>query len=516
MSENEHNLNQNFRFFSFSKYTVFLIIIIGISLLIRFYYFPTEVPLNVDALYYFWYSSDIYQIGELPKDWSPKNNGWPIFVSFFFTILDSKDVFALMQFQRILTVVISVLITIPVYFLCKKFVANKFAIIGASLVAFDPRLMINSFLGVTDPLYLLLISTSLTLFLYSNKKTVYISFIVVSLATTIRGEGVFFIILLIIMFFVKYRKEKFKIIFRYVLILGILMMVILPISLYRIEVTNSDGIILRSFEGGKVIASRMINNSQDDNSNKVILGFEILIKYFVWVLIPNFIIFIPLGFFLIFKNRNFEKNTIILSIGIMLLPAFYAYNVPAMDTRYLYVLYPMFSVLSVLSIEKITSKINRSNIIIIVIISTIIISSILFYDHKKIDYEHEKESFQIMNKISTIIKGVNDLNHESTYFVTSETIRQWPELYKQMKFKQTIISSDNYNSLEKYLTDSKNKGLTHIIIDGKEERPEFLRQIFLNEENYVFLEKVYDSKLDGYDYHVKVFKINYSFFDKNK
>ena len=60
------------------------------------------------------------------------------------------------------------LTTIPVYYLCKNFVARKIAIIGASLIAFDPRLIINSFLGITDPLNLLLISISLVLFLSNN------------------------------------------------------------------------------------------------------------------------------------------------------------------------------------------------------------------------------------------------------------------------------------------------------------------------------------------------------------
>ena len=123
-----------------------------------------------------------------------------------------------MQIQRLLSVVISVLITIPVYFLCKKFVARKFAIIGASLVVFDPRLMINSFLGVTDPLYLLLIATSLTLFLYSNKKLVYVSFVLVSLAALVRAEGLAFFVVLSVMFFIRYRKENYKVFVKYLLV----------------------------------------------------------------------------------------------------------------------------------------------------------------------------------------------------------------------------------------------------------------------------------------------------------
>ena len=93
MQENQPNSITNFRFFSFSKYTIALLTVIGISFIIRFYFFPTQVPLNLDALYYFWYSSDIHQIGGLPNDWSPLNNGWPIFVSLFFSVFDIEDMY---------------------------------------------------------------------------------------------------------------------------------------------------------------------------------------------------------------------------------------------------------------------------------------------------------------------------------------------------------------------------------------------------------------------------------------
>lgn len=113
----------------------------------------------------------------------------------------------------------------------------------------------------------------------------------------------------------------------------------------------------------------------------------------------------------------------------MSIPALYAYTVPALDTRYLYTLFPMFSVLAVLSIDRIIWKLDKSNIIIVIIVSAIIISSVLFYDYKKIDYEHEKEAFEIMNKISTIINGTNVLYPESSYFVTSQTIQVAINIY---------------------------------------------------------------------------------------
>jgi len=201
----------------------------------------------------------------------------------------------------------------------------------------------------------------------------------------------------------------------------------------------------------------------------------------------------------------------------MSIPALYAYTVPALDTRYLYTLFPMFSVLAVLSIDRIIWKLDKSNIIIVIIVSAIIISSVLFYDYKKIDYEHEKEAFEIMNKISTIINGTNVLYPESSYFVTSQTIQQWPSTYTERglftKFDIIVIPTDNFNSLEDYIMKFKDKGLTHIMIDDDEDRQTFLKEVFVNEKNFGYLNKIYDSKWDEFAYHVKIFEINYEYFN---
>ncbi|MGY5146770.1 MAG: ArnT family glycosyltransferase [Candidatus Nitrosopumilus sp. bin_7KS] len=517
MQGKQPNLRTNSRIFSFSKYFLILLSIIGISLIIRVYFFPTQIPLTADALYYFWYSSDIYQIGKLPNDWIPNNIGWPIFVSIFFTIFDSKDVFTLMQTQRIVSVLISVLIIIPTYFLCKNFVERKFAIIGAAFVAFDPRIMINSFLGIGDPLYILLITTSLVSFFSSNKKVHYLSFVLVSLSILIRAEGLAFFMVLSIMFLIKHRKEKIDVIKKYLGILGILLAIVLPVSVYQIEINGNDGIFMRNFGSGERLVSNLTNNDSTENSNNNFLnGLELFGKYLIWIMIPNFIIFMPLGLYLIFKDRDFKKLTIILSLGLMSIPALYAYTIPAPDTRYLYVLFPIFSVLAVLSIERIIGKLNKSNFIIVIIISAIIFSSVLFYDYKKIDYDHERESFEIMKEISKNVEGINVLSTESRYLNSIQTMSQWPSPYSEINLYFFIVMDENEDSLRNFISNSKEKGLTHIMTDGKEKRSEILRELFFDEMKYPYLKKIYDSKDNGFEYQVKVFKIDYKLFNSLK
>ena len=47
---------------------------------------------------------------------------------------------------------------------------------GSALFAFEPHLIQNSLLGLTEPLYIFLVISSLVLFLSKNKKLTYVSY----------------------------------------------------------------------------------------------------------------------------------------------------------------------------------------------------------------------------------------------------------------------------------------------------------------------------------------------------
>ena len=67
--------------------------------------------------------------------------------------------------------------------------------------------------------------------------------------------------------------------------------------------------------------------------------------------------------------------------------------------------------------------------------------------------------------------------------------------------------------MEKYIELSREKGLTHLIVDDNEKRPDFLKDVFYHEEKYPYLIKTFDSQENGYKYHVKIFKIDYGKFE---
>ena len=104
LSDNNKELSSFFTLFS--KPIVFLSIIGIISIVIRLFYFPSDIPLVHDALNYFWYSIDLSITGEFPrvnpdipttKLFQYPNNGWPIFVSVFFSLTDSSNFIELMN-----------------------------------------------------------------------------------------------------------------------------------------------------------------------------------------------------------------------------------------------------------------------------------------------------------------------------------------------------------------------------------------------------------------------------------
>ena len=84
--------------------------------------------------------------------------------------------------------------------------------------------------------------------------------------------------------------------------------------------------------------------------------------------------------------------------------------------------------------------------------------------------------------------------------------------YKLFKRKTQVISTSNYENLENFISDSR-KDLTHLIVDENPDLPEFLQDVYYNEEKYVYLIKEFDSKEMGFEHHIKLFKINFQKFD---
>jgi len=185
------------------------LILVGITgFFLRALIFPHEIPIILDGLFYFWFAYDTSTLGHLPTSYYIENDGWPIFLSFFFRIFHFDSFFDYITLQRSITILLSLATSVFVYLLCRKFFDEKYALIGVIIFVLEPRIIQNSVLGITEPLYLLLVTCSLVLFFSSNKKLIFLAFGFVSLATIVRAEALFLFIAFTILYFVRFRTDK--------------------------------------------------------------------------------------------------------------------------------------------------------------------------------------------------------------------------------------------------------------------------------------------------------------------
>jgi len=310
---------------------------------------------------------------------------------------------------------------------------------------------------------------------------------------------------LAIMFYVNYRKERLAIaksVFAILIFIG----TILPMTIFRIKSYGQDSLTSR-ISGG--VNGVLINSSVGrDSLTHFMAPIVHIVEFTGWSLIPILIFLAPAGIFLMLRKKSPENIAIIVIIISMSLPVIYEFSY-LQDTRYIYPLFPIFCILSVFTIKRLGTKFKNQNIFLVLIIGGIILSSSIFLDIKKYDYEHQNESFAIAHNITSIAKGVNDYYPEDSYIRPAEIPAKWPVLSSDIPSAISIIPTQGFDSLERYIEFSKNKGLTHLVVDGAKNRPPFMNEVFYHEERYPYLIKVFDSWDHGYKYHVKIYKIDY-------
>jgi hypothetical protein len=365
------------------------------------------------------------------------------------------------------------------------------------------------------------------------------------IATCFRPEGLFLFFGISVMFFIKFRKDR-KVFLKYLLGLILFILVITPISFHQIEVGVYEPIAIKPytiinslFESNENI-NRNVETQQILENNSIITSVETFSKYFIWILIPMFIILVPPGFIIFLKNMNIEKITIII-VGIFLsIPAFYAYSFPLLETKYIYFLIPIFCILSTFSLKYFIKRISREKIIFPICFIGIVFACFFFID-SQFDFKHDRESSMIAQFIVTNTKVVNDYYPESTYIWGYDVPEKWNDyknFYENMNRIYVSIQAEsrgldeihgselrnprmihvqtpnNFSSLNSFLNNPEKDKISHLVVDGRSDRNEFLNDIFYNEEKYEFLEKIFDSKNRNFEYNVKIFEVNYDDFKR--
>ena len=493
---------------------VILAFIAIIGIIFRLIFLPFNLPVLYDGLGYFWYGIDMSIVSQFPLGHDITNNLWPSILGIMFSSINSENFLDYSNAQRILSSIISVMTIIPIFFLCNRFFDKKLALLGSSLFILDPRVIHNSILGITEPLFLLVGITTIFLFLSENKKIIYVSFATAAIFSLVRYEGILIIIPMTAIFWFRFRKER-KMIIKYLIAIVIFILVLTPMAIIKEQTMGYDGLISHVGSGVQVaVTNNELNENVDQRMFFPLLGITNLVKYLGWILVPNLILFLPIGMILFLKKRDIKKNTLLLIGIISLIPAFYAYSRGILDTRYLLIIYPILIIFSLYAINWIGEKTHRRDLIIVIVFVGITISSIAFLDIK-MDNEHEIEAFEIALKNTPQLSVINSYETESTHYRSAVIgeMKEFPILSNEVNRKISILSTNDVNTIEDFLITNEEEKLKHIIIDNAAERPEFLKEVFTNDEKFPYLKKIYDSKTDGYNYHLKIFEIDYNQFN---
>jgi len=525
--DNSNKSKQNILSY-FNNIWVILAVICTVGFLLRVIWIQHELPLTADSSGYFWYAIETSITGSFPNaecGWSCTfpNTGWSSFISIFFMIFSFDNYLDYMNLQKYLGVIMSVITIIPMYYLSKVFIEKKYAMIATLLFAFNPRIIENSILGITEPIYIFAIVLMLYTFFQHGKNYPYITFGIIGIISIIRYEGLILFVPISLLYFYRFKFSK-KIILKYVIAITVFLLIVIPWGMIKIDLTGSDGIISH-VSAGPIYYSNVMKDNQDPNEviiNFLKTGITNMVKFFGLATLPLLTFLIPLGIYTMISKGKLSNFLILFSIVLVLLiPAFYAYSRNFQEVRYFLIIFPIFCIFSSFFIKKLTEKIKYKKSFLILFIGIIIASTIGFIEYKNVDKANQVEVFEFSKVVYSTVSITNYFPHaEYLDSMRMGSLEEFPILRNDLPTGIPILYSDysiKYDNIEEFIEKNRINGLTHIIVDKGNSRTDIFDDIFLNEEKYMYLTKTFDTFDNGYkDYHAKIFEIDYNEFYKLK
>ena len=157
----------------------------------------------------------------------------------------------------------------------------------------------------------------------------------------------------------------------------------------RIETLGYDGLLSNIVAGPKYIESTVSSDealwdnlkmSQASGIEKTFYfiqnGVQNLVRNLTISLIPTFSFLAPIGIFFLCRKLDYKKITLIITLVVFLLPAFYAYSRDFQEFKYLFILFPIFSVVSMFTLRRIFIRNNESSKIFVVFLIGFLIFSV--------------------------------------------------------------------------------------------------------------------------------------------
>jgi len=518
---------------------ILLIIIVLSSLSLKLYLVDFSVSETGDNWIYILRAIANSQgnYGETPT----KTQGWNLVLSPFFMLIDSDNYTDYVQISRLLSIGLSSITILPMYFLARKFFPEKYSLIAASLFAFQPQLNFNSTLGYSESLFILIFVSALNfLFNKTLDKRVFLSFLLLGFLFWARFPGILFVPAFVIVYFLYYKKSK-KLFSHFVICFLIFLLVVSPILFLR-ESQYGNPLYFENID------IKAISGSSDFGLSEILsTGFSKTMYVWGVVSLPFLIFLFPIGLWISLRKSNYEKNNM-LSIWVMLfatlLPFIPIYHSMGAG-RMLFHLYPLMIIFATLAIQEINEKasnliFNKKNYIPLTSIMILIIISSILVTHGIDDYGYgrpdlvkineieEHSKFLLKNLDGKLLwsKGVDPdwvyvtLLEESNgefknYKITTDiSFQYFDDITYLNPTNLYLLRSDELtgNSIEEYILNGESIGLRYISISETNDQ-KFFNEIYYDESKFKYLTKIFDSKQEGFvKYHVKTFEIDYDKF----
>jgi hypothetical protein len=536
-----------------TKYVIVsLVIIASISIILKLYTMDFSFPINSDSLAY-----SLAAISHTNGDFSQSSHrgvGWSMFVSIFYSLINSDNFLIYSNTIKILSVSVATSTIFLVYLLGRKFFNQKYSLVVAALFAFEPHLNYNSGFGLSEPLYHLAIIGAFYFLMNKDTKFIIPSLLLAGAIFWIRFNGItFFIILLIIYFATKRNSPNF---YRNLfLAIVIFLALVSPMLSQRADqfgdplyFAYSQYVFTGSYE--KVISIEYENTVTSATDYITENGLFSFIQTFIvngiynimnviWkISFPYLFILLPFGIIFSFRAFDQEKKTIFANwiFIIISLASLIITFALIPEKRYLFFIFPFLIILCTIPIQRVTEyglstfsfTKKQKNVFLVLVLITVLILSIWFtLRYEQTDPTLENEKYRFAEYVMQNFNG-NSLREfgGSLDYLKLQYVLNSIDGFKNCKWHSTELCNydkDNGylriititgNSVEEIVRKGENYDLKYIISnEGKNEFHGFVDEIYFNEEEFPFLVKIFDSTNEGFEkLKIKVFKIDYEKF----
>ena len=536
-----------------TKYVIVsLVIIASISIILKLYTMDFSFPINSDSLAY-----SLAAISHTNGDFSQSSHrgvGWSMFVSIFYSLINSDNFLIYSNTIKILSVSVATSTIFLVYLLGRKFFNQKYSLVVAALFAFEPHLNYNSGFGLSEPLYHLAIIGAFYFLMNKDTKFIIPSLLLAGAIFWIRFNGItFFIILLIIYFATKRNSPNF---YRNLfLAIVIFLALVSPMLSQRADqfgdplyFAYSQYVFTGSYE--KVISIEYENTATSATDYITENGLFSFIQTFIvngiynimnviWkISFPYLFILLPFGIIFSFRAFDQEKKTIFANwiFIIISLASLIITFALIPEKRYLFFIFPFLIILCTIPIQRVTEyglstfsfTKKQKNVFLVLVLITVLILSIWFtLRYEQTDPTLENEKYRFAEYVMQNFNG-NSLREfgGSLDYLKLQYVLNSIDGFKNCKWHSTELCNydkDNGylriititgNSVEEIVRTGENYDLKYIISnEGKNEFHGFVDEIYFNEEEFPFLVKIFDSTNEGFEkLKIKVFKVDYEKF----